>query len=165
MSAFKTTRRPAGGRPRRGHAVDAGLVAILVAACASSPSPATPEAVVYIDLVRPTVVVFLPTSLRQSVDADAAPLEQKVAAALERARLCLGADYAAYRTVVADRIVVRSGDRQESFEIATAAPLVGALLLQPEANPRIVFAGGGPDALRRMLPRAVRDYFDRKCDG
>ncbi len=87
-----------------------------------------------------------------------------MAIALERARLCLGNDYASYRLVVADRIVVRTPEREDSLDIAHAAPLVGALLARPNANPRLVFAGGGPEALEGMLRRAVTDYFARACN-
>jgi hypothetical protein len=140
------------------------LLAALAALCSLSAALAA-ETVAYIDLIGPTVVAFLPSTLQQSVSVDGIPAQQQVAAALERARVCFGTDYAVYRIIVADRIVVRSRGREESFEIASVYPLVGALMLQPEDNPRIVFAGGGPEALPRLLPQAASDYFGRQCHG
>jgi hypothetical protein len=141
------------------------LLAVLGASCTALDHSTTDTTTTYIDLDRPTVVAFLPSSMRASRHEDAPAAKEQVKAAIERTRACLGEDYVSYHLVFADRIVVRSPGREESFEIANVTPLVGALLLRPDANARILFAGGGPEALRRMLRRAASDYFDKKCDG
>jgi hypothetical protein len=140
-------------------------LAALVASCAASERGANGAVTAYVDLERPTVVAFIPDSMRESSPADAAATEAQVNEALNRARACLGESSASYRLVHADQIVVRTPGREDSFDIANLRPLVGALLLRPEANPRILFAGGGPEALRRMLGRAVGDFFGKECNG
>lgn len=136
------------------------LLALPAASCATL----EPKTIV-IDLNRPTVVAFLPTALRESSNGHAPASRNRVNAAVERTKECLGADFASYQVVSADRILVRSRGREESFEVAHGAPLVGALLLRPDGNPRLLFAGGGPEALPRMLRRAAADYFGKKCGG
>jgi hypothetical protein len=64
--------------------------------------------------------------------------------------------------VFAQRIVVRSREGEEVFEVGDFAPLVGALLLRPHTNPRILFATG-PEALDQMLQRTASEYFDGRC--
>ena len=43
------------------------------------------------------------------------------------------------------------------------APLVGALLVGPGTNARILFAGAGPEALVQLLPSAASKYFGKEC--
>jgi len=83
--------------------------------------------------------------------------------AIENTRLCLGEDQVSYRVVFGERAVVRSLGREETFDVGDFAPLVGALFLRPEASARILFAGGGPEALAQMLSSAARDYFHGGC--
>jgi hypothetical protein len=68
-----------------------------------------------------------------------------------------------YRTVFAERIVVRWVGHEETFAVGDFAPLVGALLLRPGSNARILFAGGGPAALAQMLQSTAREYFGKRC--
>lgn len=148
--------------PRRTRIV-IGSLAALAASCAAPERAASSTVIAFVDLERPTVVAFIPASLRESFRADSSAAQ--VTAALNGAGACLGKSFASYRLVYADRIVVRTPGREDSFDIANLAPLVGALLLRPGANPRILFAGAGPEALQRMLRRAVSDYFEKTCDG
>jgi len=123
-------------------------------------------ATVYIDVNKATVIGFLPLAMKNSRDREAFVAENLVSLAINNARICLGDDYATYRVVFADRIVLRSQGRERSFELGTAAPLVGALFFAPGApNPRILFAGGGPEALLRMLQPAASEYFGKQCGG
>jgi hypothetical protein len=138
---------------------------ILATSCAALEHSTTETATTYIELQNPTLVAFLPTSMRAARDGEASAAREQVEAAVERTKACLGANYATYRVVFADRIVVRGRGHEQSFEIANATLLVGALLLRPDANPRILFAGGGPESLRRMLRRAASEYFGKQCDG
>jgi hypothetical protein len=142
-----------------------GSLAALLASCAAPERGANDLVIAYVDLQQPTVVAFIPASDHESLQADTSRTEAQVTAALDDASACLGKSFASYRLVYAARIVVRSAGREDSYEIANLKPLVGALLLRPEANPRILFAGGGPEALQRMLRPAVSDYFDKQCDG
>jgi len=48
-------------------------------------------------------------------------------------------------------------------EVKHFAPLAGALLLRPGSNARILFAGGGPEALAQMLRPAASEYFGKRC--
>jgi hypothetical protein len=141
------------------------LLSILVSSCALHAPSSRPEVVAHVELKGPTVVAFLPVSEPGTAGLTEVSASELMASALERAKACLGKGYASYLLVTADRIVVHSSEGDESFEISTATPLTGALLLRPKANPRIIFAGGGPEALRRMLRRAASDYFVRACDA
>ena len=141
-----------------------GLSVVLAASCGSLPQR-NPDAVTkYIDLARPTVVAFLRPSTQDSLNEDDAASQEHVRSAIESTKVCLGQDFASYQIVVADRIVVRSPAGEESFELGHFAPLAGALLLRPAANSRILFAGGGPEALKRMLLPAASEYFGKNCD-
>lgn len=62
------------------------------------------------------------------------------------------------------RIVVRWRKGDETFELGNSG-LVGALLLRPGANARILFAGGGPEALSRLLIPALGEYFGKGCQN
>ena len=141
-----------------------GLFAVLAASCGSLPQR-NPDAITkYIDLERPTVVAFLRPSTQDSVNEDAAASQEHVRSAIESVKACLGQQFASYQIVVADRIVIRSSAGEESFELGYFAPLAGALLLRPGANSRILFAGGGPEALKRMLLPSASEYFGKNCD-
>jgi hypothetical protein len=118
-----------------------------------------------ITVERPTVAVFLPPSLQSATDAQAQQVRQLVRSALQSTKRCLGAGFASYQLVFAQRIVLRSSDRRESFDVGDYAPLVGVLLAQPGANVRMLVSGGGPEALDRMLPWAASTYFGRTCRG
>lgn len=148
------------------HAAAALLVvlSVLLADCAVVPAQGVLQEA-YVEPIRPTVIAFLPPSMRDPANVDAAAARAQVEAAVGAAKVCLGEDFASYRMLFADRIVVRSPGREESFELAHFAPMVGALLLRPGSNARILFAGGGPEALERMLRSAVSEYFGKKCDG
>ena len=98
-------------------------------------------------------------------DKGAAEARERVRSALENAKLCLGEETVSYRVVFADCIVVRSPEREEIFEVSPFAPLVGALLVRPGWTPRILFAGGGPEALTQMLRSAASEYFGKRCKG
>jgi len=115
---------------------------------------------------KATVIAFLPPAMRSSRDYDSTAARDYVSEAMAGAKACLGKDYASYRVVFADRIVLRSQGQEQAFETRTVAPLVGALLFGPGApNARILFAGGGPEALSRMLRSAASEYFERRCGG
>jgi len=134
------------------------LLALASSAFAAGPSAQAPVTA-YVAGNRPTVVAFLPPSFKA-----AAQTQQLVKSAVQDTKLCLGEGYATYKVVFAERIVVRSQGREETFELGRAQ-LVGALLLRPGANARIVFAGGGPEALVRLLPSAASEYFGKACNG
>src|SRR5258706_1493919 len=110
------------------------LASSALAAVTSVQAPVT----VYVAGNRPTVVAFLPPSFKSAARAQAL-----VRSAVQDTKLCLGKSYATYKVVFAERIVVRSSGHRETFELGRAQ-LVGALLLRPSTNARIVFAGGGP---------------------
>lgn len=104
--------------------------------------------------------------MRESGNKNNAAAREQVKAALADVKECLGPDDVSYRLVFADRIDVHSHGHDEIFEVRYFAPLVGALLLRPDRNPRILYAGGGPQALAQMLRLAAGEYFGRTCkDG
>ena len=141
------------------------LLVLLTASCSALRQSTTDVVTKYVDLDRPTVVAFLRPSTQDSLNADATASKEQVRSAIESTKMCLGQDFASYQIVITDRIVVRSPGGEESFELGHFAPLAGALLLRPGSNARILFAGGGPEALERMLRPAASEYFDKKCDG
>ena len=138
---------------------------MLTASCDALPQSTTDVVTKYVDLEGPAVIAFLRPSTQYLQNADATASQEQVPLAIESTRICLGRDFATYQIVTADRIVVRSPGSEESFDLGSFAPLTGALLLRPNANPRILFAGGGPEALKRMLRPSASEYFEKKCDG
>ena len=152
-----------------GHETKAGsklLPALLVLLAVSQAAlPKSPEEVVTANVEgdKTAVIAFLPPSIQDSRVKGAAEAQERVRSAVEDVRLCLGDDTVSYRVVFADRILVRSPGREETFEVSHFAPLVGALLLRPGWTPRILFAGGGPEALTQMLRSAASEYFGKRC--
>lgn len=142
-------------------------VCLMLALLAASPGawPRSAEHVVtaYIDGDKPTVVAFLPLSMQDAQDKAAAQAQKHVRSAIDDVKACLGEDGVSYTVVFADRIAVRSRGREETFEVSYFAPLVGALLLRPGTSPRVLFAGGGPQALAQMLRSAASEYFTKRC--
>ena len=136
---------------------------LLLSALANSALAAGPRAqapvTVYVAGNGPTVIAFLPPSFKSAAQA-----QELVRSAVQRTKRCLGSSVATYQVVFAERIVVRSPRHRETFELGRAQ-LVGALFLRPSANARIVFAGGGPEAMARLLPAAAGEYFGKVCNG
>jgi len=143
------------------------LVLLLLVLLSASPvaSPRSTEDIVTacIDGDRASVVAFLPASLQDSRDKHAAEAQERVRSAIEDVKVCLGEDDVSYSVLFADRIAVHSLGWKETFEVSHFAPLVGALLLRPDTKPRILFAGGGPQALAQMLRSAASEYFGKRC--
>jgi hypothetical protein len=142
------------------------LLLLLVLLTASPVTwPRTTEDIVTANIEgnKASVVAFLPSSMEGSRDKDATEAQERVRSAIEDVKACLGEDDVSYEVVFADRIAVHSLGREEIFEISHFAPLVGALLLRPDTNPRILFAGGGPQALAQMLRSAASEYFGKRC--
>jgi hypothetical protein len=119
----------------------------------------------YVDGDRRAVISFLPPSMQESQDRDAADAKERVGSAIDSIKRCLGEDHVYYQVVFAERIVVRTRGGEQTFDLGRVAPLVGALLLRPGSNARILFAGGGPEALVRMLRPVASEYFGKKCEA
>jgi len=117
----------------------------------------------YVEGDEAAVIAFLPSSLQQGALADQA--HGMVESALQDTKLCLRQSNISYKTVFADRVIVRSRSGDETFELGTPSDLVGALLLRPGENARILFAGGGPEAMSRLLVPAAGEYFGKECPG
>jgi hypothetical protein len=139
-----------------------GVFLLLSAWCGAAQQDAPAVVTVRVAVDKAAVIAFLPPALQDTEDKDAAAARDEVNWAIANIRTCLGKDFA-YRVVFADRIVVRSHGHEQSFEVRTAPPLVGALLVAPGSNARIIFAGGGPEALTRLLRPAAGEYFERPC--
>lgn len=125
--------------------------------------PAAPPVVADIDASRPAVLAFVPVSAALVDGTDAALAQALAAEALVRANVCLGDAPVVYQLLRADRIVVHDGTRAAAFDIADGAPLAGALLVAPGTNPSVLFAGGGPGSLARLLPQAAGEFFHHAC--
>jgi hypothetical protein len=141
------------------------LFALLIASSGALPQTADNSVTAYVDGDREAVIAFLPPVIEHSRGTDAVEARDQVISALESVKRCMGEDRADYRVVYAERIVVRSLEGNETFEVSHFAPLVGALLLRPGANARILFAGGGPEALMQLLKQEAKEYFGQDCDG
>lgn len=109
------------------------------------------------------VIAFLPPAVRDSGNAADSEARTQVGLAIADAKRCLGEGYAQYQVVFSDRIVIRRPGREETFQVSDFAPLVGALLVGPGTNARILFAGAGPEALVQLLPSAASKYFGKEC--
>ena len=139
------------------------LLGLLITSDAALPETAEDSVTAYVDGDREAVIAFLPPSMQNSQDRDAAEAQDRVASAVESVKQCLDEDHVYYRVVFADRIVVRSLKGDEAFDLNHLVPLVGALLLRPDSNARILFAGGGPEALVQLLRQSAKDYFGKNC--
>jgi hypothetical protein len=154
-----------------GHGTKAGpkllpaLLVLLAVSQGALPKGAEEVVTAHVEGDKPAVIAFLPPSMQDPQLKGAAETQERVRSAIENAKLCLGEDTVSYRIVFADRIVVRSRGREETFEVSPFAPLVGALLLRPGWTPRILFAGGGPEALAQMLRAAASEYFGKRCSA
>jgi hypothetical protein len=148
-------------------ALNAALrVCFLLAPFARASAQGTPDLeTAFIDVEKGAVIAFLPLSLRSAQDRDANSAPAHVRSAMDKTMQCVGKSFVSYHTVFADRIVIRWLGGEEAFEVGPVRPLVGALLFRTGSNPRILFAGGGPEALGQMLPRAAGEYFGKKCAG
>ena len=140
----RRTSRP--GMKHTGSYLFPWLLVLLTAASGVFAQAKETAVTAYIEGNRAAVVAFLPPAMRGSRDAGTAEAQERVGSAIEDTKLCLGEDDISYRVVFADRIVVSSPGREETFDVRYFAPLVGALLLRPGSNARILFAGGGPAA-------------------
>ena len=100
--------------------------------------------------------------MHDSKVSGASDAKMRVGSAIDSLKRCLSEDHVSYQVVFAERIVVRSLGREETFELGIHS-LVGALLLRPGSNARILFAGGGPEALATMLGPAATEYFGERC--
>src|SRR5262249_17427052 len=116
----------------------------------------------YVEGDRAAVIAFLPHSAQVSKDGGGTEAEARVRLTLQNTKACLPEDHTSYRVVFVQRIVVRSREGEEIFQVGDSEPLVGVLLLRPHTNPRILFATG-PEALEQMLQPAASEYFDRRC--
>jgi hypothetical protein len=121
-------------------------------------------ATAYLEGDRAAVIAFLPPGARDSAEPGETAARVQVQLALENAKRCLEEPEVVYRVVFADRIVIRRLGREESFQVSHFAPLAGGLLYRPGSNARILFAGGGPEALVQLLPSAASEYFRKKCN-
>ncbi len=139
------------------------LLGLLAAPGGAFPQTTGDVLAVYVDGDRRAVIAFLPPSMQDSRNRDAAEAQEHVKASIESIKRCLAEDHVSYQVVFAERIVVRRPGSEETFELGHIVPLVGALLLLPGSNARILFAGGGPEALVRMLRPAASEYFGEKC--
>jgi len=137
---------------------------LLASVAGVSARTAKDAATVHVDVDKAAVIGFLPLGMKRPHDREAIDAENTVYRAVSNARICLGDDYATYKVVFADRIVLRWHGQTRAFDLGTAAQLVGALLFEPtDPNPRVIFAGGGPEALLKMLQPAASDYFGKQC--
>jgi len=139
------------------------LALLMAGSACAAPQVATPPVTAYVKGEETAVIAFLPSSLQQGALPDLA--HGMVESALQDTKLCLGQSNVSYKIVFADRVVVRWPGGNETFELGTPSDLVGALLLRPGANARILFAGGGPEALSRLMVPAAAEYFGKECPG
>lgn len=141
------------------------LLGLLIASSSALPQTAEQPVTAYVDVDREAVIAFLPPSMQDLRERGAAEAQDWVRWAVDSVERCLSEDHVYYQVVFAERIVVRSVAGKETFELGRLVPLVGALLLRPDSNARILFAGGGPEALERLLRQAAGEYFGRQCDA
>ena len=137
-----------------------GLALASVTALAATALPPGLVADIYVD--RPTILVFVPAAPSDD-DGDIALTRAQAAQALSLAGACLGHRPAMYQLVVADRIVLHDGARVADFDIGNTAPLTGVVLAAPRRNPRVLFAGGGPQSLAAATPLAAAEFFHQVC--
>jgi hypothetical protein len=137
----------------------------LIASNGALPRTAEEPVTAYVDVNREAVIAFLPPSMQNLQESGVVEAQNRVRWAVDSVERCLRDDHVYYEVVFAERIVVRSLAGEETFELGRLWPLVGALLLRPDSNARILFAGGGPEALERLIRQAAGEYFGKECDA
>jgi hypothetical protein len=128
------------------------------AAPAGVGSPATAN----LTVSRDTVAILLLPSIQLDQGPEAAKTFALARAAIARVKPCLGGNDAEYALVFAHRVVVRSVDHVDAFNVGELSPSVAALLARPGLHTRVIYATG-PESLEQMLPFAVQQYFKRRC--
>ena len=141
------------------------LFALLSAPSRALPDTADDSNTAYVDGEREAVIAFVPIVTPGSPDGDAAEAHKLAVSAVETMKRCMGESRTDYRVVSAERIVVRLLNGDETFELDHGVALAGALLLRPGSNPRILFAGGGPEALVLLLRQESKEYLGQNCDA
>lgn len=135
-----------------------------VAAALATPCAWGQPATAYVDGQRDSLVVFLPVASKRDASLEARLARSYAQVTVEAVKQCLGEGRAEVGIAYADGIVVRRAGSEQRFDLTTPT-LPGALMVRPGASPRIVFAGGGADALRRLVTPAAAEYFGAKCDS
>ena len=110
------------------------------------------------------IVIFLPPAIAHSHREDIWLARTYADTAIFAIERCLGTAYASYQVVYADRIVIGRSTDAKTFEVRQGAPLPGAILFHPGSNARVMYAGGGAQALVPLVLSASGDYFGKQCD-
>jgi hypothetical protein len=58
-------------------------------------------------------------------------------------------------------LIFKLGDRQLRFKLSPDwQRAVGAYLIEPNREPRVVYSSAGPSSLQFLLPNAAAEYFN-----
>ncbi len=140
------------------------LVAALVISTAAAAAPRQVAATAHLEGNRNVVAIFLPPPIEHSRKEGSWLARTYAETAIFAIERCLGTAYASYRVVYADRIVIGRSTDAQTFDVGQAAPLTGAILFHPGSNARVMYAGGGAQALVPLVLSATGDYFGKRCD-
>jgi hypothetical protein len=135
---------------------------VAIAFVQSAPAIAAPKAPVVtksVSLEGPTIIAFLPPGIEKQKDDGAIEASAHVSFALEDTHKCLAPKYVKIATVFADRIIVRDGASNRVFVVKGLGQAVGAILLEPKREGKVIYTTAGPSTLMHLLPAAAWEYW------
>ena len=149
------------GRALRTNAIFGACLLLLGSAAAppTDPEQTTTEVLV----TKPTIVGFFPPVSAEEIETNPGTREgvAHLEFALSDVAKCLKPRDVSVRLELTRVLIFKLGDRQLRFELSPDwQRAVGAYLVEPNREPRVVYASAGPSSLQFLLPNAAAEYFN-----
>ena len=137
-----------------------GVGVCLLLLTASRPVAGEPEpGVVEVAVAGPMAIGFYPPVSDAEIEEDPGTREglAHLEFALSDVAKCLKSQGVSVRAELARILVLRVGDTVHRIDLPHES--VGAYLVVPGREPRVVYATAGPSSLQVLLPNAAAEYF------
>jgi hypothetical protein len=148
---------------RGSHLVIGAAASLVLLAAASEVLPAETEpGVVEVTVAGPMVIGFFPPVSDEEIEANPGTREglAHLEFALSDAAKCLKSLGVSVRGELARVLVLRVAGKERRFDLPHEwERAVGAYLIEPGREPRVVYASAGPSSLQVLLPNAAAEYF------
>lgn len=143
-----------------GLALVAGLAALPPALASGVQARAVAAPVEARRTVRgPTLIAWLPPSVRVKGDEGAQEAVSHVHFALAETRRCLGGMAVRFEVVYADRLTLVVRGKGESLASSEQGDGIAMVLAEPDRPTSLVQSAVGPSALQHQLPQAAFEYW------
>jgi len=137
--------------------VTAIFLVLLLAAFVATAAPASVTESV--SVVQPTLIAFLPPSLRNpSEDGDSEAIAH-LQFAVEDTVKCVRPKQLKVVFVYADIVALRNGSMSESVPVYKLGQAIGAILVDPRRRAHVVAEENGPSTLQQLLPMGALEYW------